>query len=159
MLLILHLLISGLFSDRLPVLLSKWLVTINLCHLSQRRWKKMDKCLTVSQPCWPTKLRNCQESARLSPIHAASPCLIGKCIGRTLHMLWWSCEAEIGSYATGAIILLLLGDCVRTVAFQSDNDLICKAGWLICLASPRKFLQAQEWGTQTTRISNAWHGW
>lgn len=43
--------------------------------------------------------------------------------------------------------------------FKSCNELICKAGIIICLAAPGKFLQAPGWGTQTMCISNAWHWW
>lgn len=43
--------------------------------------------------------------------------------------------------------------------FKSCNELICKAGIIICLAAPGKFLQAPGWGTQTMCISNAWYEW
>lgn len=148
MLLILHLLISGLSSVVclfclfvLPVLLSTWHAKEYISPPYDqsvspfpKKMRKVDKLLhTVSQPSYPLKLRNWRQ-------HWSLPCLSARKVTDILQPVRQACFSqgselgehyrcsggrvrqiyEIASYTTDPITLLLLSDFERTVTFQES---------------------------------------
>lgn len=177
MLLILHLLISGLSSVVclfclfvLPVLLSTWhakeyispLMT-NLCHLFPRRWEKWISCSTQypSQAIpwnWGT-----EDSIGLFPAWVPEKWqTFSSLCGRPAshREVSWENTTDALVAVWGRYMKLQVTQLVPSLfcylvilrgqwPFKSHNELICKAGIIICLAFPGRFLQTLEWGIQT----------